>query len=128
MKTYRSLLVAALCALAVGAPALSLADSISDATPGTTPASSAAPHHHRGWTAMIQQLDLSQQQQAQIKTLITNYKQAHPKGSQPDPAARKQLHEQILAILTPAQRTKYQQLKQQWHKEREGQNPSPSPK
>jgi Spy/CpxP family protein refolding chaperone len=109
-------------------PALSFADTTSDVTPGVTPASpTATHHHHRGWAAMAQQLDLSQQQQQQIKTLSANYKQAHPKGSQPDLAARKQLHEQILAVLTPDQRTKLQQLKQQWHTKRVQQNPSPSP-
>ncbi len=72
---------------------------------------------------MLKTLDLSQQQQNQIKTLVTNYKQAHPKGSQPDDAARKQLRDQVLAVLTPAQRTKLEQEKAAWHK----QHPSPAP-
>ena len=76
---------------------------------------------------MAKQLDLTQQQQAQIKTLIDNYKQAHPEGSQQDPAARKQLHEQIDAVLTPAQRTKLEQLKAQWRSKHGEQSPSASP-
>ena len=63
---------------------------------------------------MLRNLNLSQQQQAQIKTLITSYKQAHPQGSQPDSAARAQLKQQILAVLTPDQRAKLEAEKQAW--------------
>lgn len=76
---------------------------------------------------MLRTLDLSQQQQAQIKTLFTTYRQAHPKGSQSDPAARQQLRDQILAVLTPAQRTKLEQEKQAWQKKHPSPAPSASP-
>ena len=127
MKTFKPLLVAALCALSLAAPAIVLAQGvISDATQTGAPSSQASGspgHRHHGMMSMLKTLDLSQQQQNQIKTLVTNYKQAHPKGSQPDDAARKQLRNQVLAVLTPAQRTKLEQEKAAWHK----QHPSPAP-
>ncbi len=49
-------------------------------------------------------LNLSDQQKSQIQSLMQTYRQAHPKGSAPDPDARKQLREQIDAVLTPDQR------------------------
>ena len=76
---------------------------------------------------MVQTLGLSQQQQGQIKTLMANYKQAHPKGSQPDPAARAQLRNQILAVLTPEQRAKFEQERQNWRKQHPRPAPSASP-
>jgi Spy/CpxP family protein refolding chaperone len=129
VKHFKPLLIAALCALSLGAPALALAQGgmISDATQTGPPSGQATSgpykHHHHGMSAMLRSLDLSQQQQAQIKTLFSTYRQAHPEGSQPDPAARQQLRAQILAVLTPAQRAKLEQEKQAWHK----QHPSPAP-
>jgi Spy/CpxP family protein refolding chaperone len=129
VKTVKPLLIAALCALSLGAPAFALAqgaaisDSTQPATPSGQPTSGPYRHHHHGMFSMLHTLDLSQQQQDQIKTLFNTYRQAHPEGSQPDPAARKQLRDQILAVLTPAQRTKLEQEKQAWHK----QHPSPAP-
>ncbi len=61
-------------------------------------------HHH--WMA---NLNLSQQQRAQIHALFQQYRQTHPRGSAFDPQARKQLREHILSVLTPQQRV---QLKQ----------------
>ena len=129
MKPFRPFLIAALCALSLTVPALALAQGvISDAgQPGTSsiqPSGSPSGHrHHHGMMSMLKSLNLTQQQQTQIKTLIGNYKHAHPKGSQPDATARKQLHDQVLAVLTPAQRTKLEQEKAAWHK----QHPSPAP-
>jgi Spy/CpxP family protein refolding chaperone len=128
VKTFKPLLVATLCALSLAAPALALAQGvISDAsqpgTPGSQATGSPYGHRHHGMMSMLKSLNLTQQQQGQIKTLIGNYKQAHPKGSQPDATARKQLHDQVLAVLTPAQRTKLEQEKAAWHK----QHPSPAP-
>jgi Spy/CpxP family protein refolding chaperone len=51
-------------------------------------------------------LNLTDQQKSQIQTLLQNYRQAHPRGSTPDPDARKQLRDQINAVLTPDQQTK----------------------
>jgi Spy/CpxP family protein refolding chaperone len=133
VKNFRPLLVATLCALSLAAPALALAQSaaISDATqpvaPSAQPSGQPGSHHHHGMSAMLRNLNLSQQQQDQIKTLITSYKQAHPEGSQPDPAARKQLKDQILAVLTPDQRAKLEAEKQTWRKQHPAVTPSASP-
>jgi len=127
------LLVATLCALSLAAPALALAQgsAISDATqpvaPSAQPSGQPGAHHHHGMAAMLRNLNLSQQQQDQIKTLITSYKQAHPQGSQPDQAAREQLKEQILAVLTPDQRAKLEAEKAAWKKQHGTVTPSASP-
>jgi Spy/CpxP family protein refolding chaperone len=134
VKPIKPFLVAALCALSLGAPALVLAqgatisDSTQSGTPTGQPTEGPNEHHHHGMFSMLKTLDLSQQQQDQIKTLIDKYKQTHPEGSQPDPAARKQLHAQILALLTPAQRTKLEQEKQAWEKQHPDPEPSSSPR
>lgn len=49
-------------------------------------------------------LNLNDQQKSQIQSLLQSYRQAHPRGSAPDPDARKQLSAQIDALLTPDQR------------------------
>ena len=78
--------------------------------------------------AMLRMLDLSQQQQDQLKTLLQNYRAAHPRGSQPDPAARRQLRDQIFALLTPEQRTKLRAEMQAWRSQHSGSAaPTPAP-
>ncbi len=52
----------------------------------------------------FENLNLNDQQKSQIQSLMQSYRQTHPKGSAPDPDARKQLREQIDAVLTPDQR------------------------
>jgi Spy/CpxP family protein refolding chaperone len=132
VKPVKPLLIAALCALSLGAPAFALAQSaVADSTQPSASASQPASgqhKHHHGMFSMLRTLDLSQQQQDQIKTLFNNYKQAHPKGSQTDPAARQQLRDQILAVLTPAQRTKLDQEKQAWRSKHPSPAPSSSPR
>ncbi|HTX56246.1 MAG TPA: hypothetical protein VMD47_04000 [Candidatus Acidoferrales bacterium] len=64
-------------------------------------------------------LHLTDAQRTQIQTLRQNYRQAHPKGSAPDPAARKQLRRQILAVLTPDQRAQLRAQAQQRRAQRE---------
>jgi len=117
-------MLAALCAMLVGTPALVLAN------PGAGTSAPIAQHHGR-LRSMLSKLNLTSQQEDQIKSLIATYRQAHPQGSQPDPAARKQLREQILGVLTPEQRAQLEQEQQQWRADHEGQgqgpNPSPSP-
>jgi Spy/CpxP family protein refolding chaperone len=126
VKSLKSFIIAATCAVALGAPALALAQSgtIADTNQPAPGASQPAEGHHRGGMMhMLQTLNLSQQQQDQIKTLMTSYKQAHPEGSPKDPTARKQLQDQIMAVLTPDQRTKLEQEKAAWR----SQHPAPSP-
>lgn len=135
VKPVKTFFVAALCALSLAAPTLVLADAVSDSNsnPSTTNSQQGATpgsYHHHGMGAMLKTLNLTQQQQEQIKTLISTYRQAHPEGSQPDPAAKEQLHQQILNVLTPEQRTKLEQEKAQWkqHRMEQGTAPTPAPK
>lgn len=61
--------------------------------------------HHHGMMMhrMFQGVNLTAQQKTQIHQLMTQFHQQHPKGSQPDPQARKAMHDQIMNLLTPAQ-------------------------
>jgi Spy/CpxP family protein refolding chaperone len=138
VKAKQSMFAVVLCVAALALPAMTLANNgvISDSTqPGAAnnpSTSEQAEHHghHHGMFGMLQTLGLSQAQQTQIKTLMTNYKTAHPEGSPKDPAARKQLRDQILAVLTPAQKTKLDAQIKAWrsqHPERSESSESPSP-
>lgn len=64
-------------------------------------------HHRSGFMRMLHSLNLSDAQKAQIKTAMQNYRAQHPRGSTPDPQARKQLRRQLLALLTPQQRAQF---------------------
>jgi len=81
--------------------------------PQQAPPSQFQPHRDR-MMRMFENLNLSDQQKQQIKTLMDNYRQAHPRGSTPDPDARKQLRDQIDAVLTPAQRTQLKANEEQF--------------
>jgi Spy/CpxP family protein refolding chaperone len=79
----------------------------------------------------MRSLNLSSQQQSQIQQLMAQYRQSHPRGTAPNPQARKDLRSKVMAVLTPAQQ---QQLKadQAKHKsefkgERHRNRPEPSP-
>jgi Spy/CpxP family protein refolding chaperone len=77
-------------------------------------------HRHRGgFMRMFRNLNLSDQQKSQIRTIMQQYRQAHPQGSQPDPQARKQMRDQIMNLLTPQQRTQFQQEMQQMRAQHE---------
>jgi Spy/CpxP family protein refolding chaperone len=69
--------------------------------------------HHR---SLLAGLNLTPAQKAQIKQIRQQYRAAHPCGSPPDRAARAQMRQQILNVLTPAQRAQLQA-------ERNGQHP-----
>ena len=57
-------------------------------------------------------LNLSDQQKSQIHSLMDKFHQAHPAGSPPDQQAIQALHNQINAILTPAQQQQLQAMPQ----------------
>jgi len=59
-------------------------------------------------------------QKSQIQTLMQNYRQAHPRGSTPDPDARKQLRAQIDAVLTPDQRAQLKADEAKMRAQRQG--------
>ena len=75
-------------------------------------------------------LNLTDAQKSQIQTLMQNYRQAHPRGSTPDPDARKQLRAQIDAVLTPDQRAQLKADEAKMRAQRQGNdtnNPPPAP-
>jgi Spy/CpxP family protein refolding chaperone len=76
----------------------------------------------------LQGIDLSDSQRTQIRSLMQQYRQAHPKGSQPDPQARKALRAQIMAVLTPDQQSRLtSNLQQMRAARRAAASPSPAP-
>jgi Spy/CpxP family protein refolding chaperone len=67
-------------------------------------------HRHFAFGWMGRELNLSDEQRAKMRQLMQQYRQEHPRGSAFDPQARQQLHQQMLAILTPQQRTQLKQM------------------
>jgi Spy/CpxP family protein refolding chaperone len=65
---------------------------------------------HFEFERMMSGLNLSDRQRAQIHQLVQQYRQAHPRGSVPDLKARRELHQQILAVLTPQQQAKLKEI------------------
>lgn len=133
MFSFRSTLVPVALAAALAAPIVASAQSTPSQNEPTTPQGQ---RHHGGfrWMRELRSLNLTAQQQSQIKQLMDQYRQAHPRGSAPDPQAREQLRSQITAILTPAQqaqlKTQMQQARARFGGERgrdRDQNPAPSP-
>ena len=125
MKLSPILLSGAL-ALAMGLPIAGCAQQ----TPAQAPVSSpAGEHHHGGMMRMLRGVNLTDQQKTQLQNMMQQYRQAHPKGSTPDPQARKALHQQMMSVLTPAQQAQVKQNMQQMramHKDRDD-APAPTP-
>ncbi len=90
-------------AVAMGLPIVGCAQQ----TPAQTPASSplSREHHRGGMMRMFRGINLSDQQRTQIQQIMQQYRQQHPKGSQPDPNARKAMRQQVMSVLTPDQQT-----------------------
>ena len=88
-------------------------------------------HRHGMGMQRFRNLNLTQQQQTQIESLMKQFHESHPAGSPPDRQAREQLHQQIDAILTPAQRATLKADRAKMRSERsEGPppgNPPPAP-
>lgn len=84
------------------AASLALPAVAQDQQPPAAPAQSQ--QHGDRMMRRFENLNLSDQQKSQIQSLMQSYRQAHPRGSAPDPDARKQLREQVDAVLTPDQR------------------------
>lgn len=72
-------------------------------------------HRHFAFGWMMHALNLTDQQRAKLRQLMQQYRQAHPRGSAFDPKARQQLHAQMLAVLTPQQRTQLKQNLERMH-------------
>ena len=133
MFNFRSLLVPAALATALAIPVVGFAQVQPSPGPLTQPMQGQRHGGGFGFMREMRSLNLSTQQQAQIKQLMTQYRQSHPRGSTPDPQARKDLRTKVMAVLTPAQQ---QQLKAdqakrksefQGARHRNRPEPSPSP-
>ena len=136
MNIFRSLLLPAAMSAALIAPVAVFAQQTNQApAPGTYGTQSQGQWQGRrhggrhGFMRMMRGVNLSDQQKTQMKQLMQQFRQAHPKGSPPDRQARIQLHQQMLNILTPQQRTQVQQNIQQMRQSRrersEQQGPAP---
>jgi Spy/CpxP family protein refolding chaperone len=91
--------------------------------------------HHRhgpGWQRMLKNLNLTSQQQQQVKDAIAQTRQANQNA---DPQTRRannqKLRQTIEGILTPAQRAQLQQERQQFrqqhmNEQRNGNAPAPA--
>jgi Spy/CpxP family protein refolding chaperone len=128
MKTPSLLLTAAL-ALSIAAPLAAFAQ---QAPPADAPSPGAHMHHHGyGFMHGMHGVNLSDQQKTQIHQLVQQYRQSHPEGSQPDPAARKQLRTQIMNVLTPAQQAQVKANMEKMRAEHEhgeqSESPAPAP-
>jgi len=130
--SFRSLLVPAALATALAVPAIGFAQAQPSAAQLQQPAQGQRHQGGFGFMREMRSLNLSTQQQSQIKQLMQQYRQAHPRGSARDPQARKDLRTKIMAVLTPAQQAQLKSERQQ----RESQSgrghdrvpePSPSP-
>jgi Spy/CpxP family protein refolding chaperone len=90
-----------------------------EATPGVSTQSqvagpgaqtpSAFSANHAGFMRALHGINLSDQQRSQIMQLMQQYRQAHPRGSAIDPQARQQLTQAVSNVLTPQQRTQFEQ-------------------
>jgi len=99
LKTIRAFLAISGFIAAAIVPATAIAQTFPAGQPGV------ASPQGGGMTRMYDSLNLSADQRQKIDALIAQYRQAHPRGSTPDPAARKALRDQIYSILTPAQQS-----------------------
>ena len=123
MNTLRKLVSAAAVMLALAAPAAVLAQ---QAPPATAPAAGQWQGHSHGMMRMMQNLNLSDAQKAQIQQIMQKFRQSHAEGVRPTQAERDQIHQQVMNVLTPAQRTQFQQNLQQMQREHEDRGGAPS--
>jgi len=127
----RSLLVPAALATAVAIPAVGFAQVQPSPAPLSQPLQGERRHGGFGFMREMRSLNLSPQQQSQIQELMSQYRQAHPRGSAPDPQARKDLRTKLMAVLTPAQQQQLKadqaKRKAQFGGERRHNRPEPSP-
>jgi Spy/CpxP family protein refolding chaperone len=114
------------CALTAGllGPIACAAQQSSGTVTGPAAGQQAAPgeqgQHHGGMMAMMRNLNLTDAQMQQIRTIRQQYRQAHPEGSPRDPQAEAAMRASIMNVLTPAQRTQFEQNMQAWRAQHPG--------
>jgi Spy/CpxP family protein refolding chaperone len=63
---------------------------------------------HR-WMRRFGNLNLSNDQQQRVQSIINQYSQAHPQGSPRDPGANRDLRHQLMGVLSPDQQNQYRE-------------------
>jgi hypothetical protein len=80
--------------------------------PGPSQGQAGAPSHDRlqhRWMRRLSHLNLSNDQQQRIQSMIDQYSQAHPEGSAVDPGAKRELRRQIMGVLSSDQQGQFKQ-------------------
>jgi Spy/CpxP family protein refolding chaperone len=80
--------------------------------PGPPQGHAATPSHDRlqhRWMRRLSHLNLSNDQQQRIQSMIDQYSQSHPEGSPFDPNANRDLRNQIMGVLSSDQQNQFQQ-------------------
>jgi len=105
--TFAKCTALAACMLAL--PIAALAQDDPNAAPPMTnsPSMNASMEHHRQGAMMMRDLDLTDDQKAQLKAIHDKFKADHPDMSTVTKADRKAMRDQIMAVLTPEQRAKW---------------------
>jgi Spy/CpxP family protein refolding chaperone len=92
------------------------------------------PAPHGGYVRILRSLNLTADQNQRIQAIIDRYRQIHPPGGARDPDAMRALRQQVMQILTPAQRQRLQaqiqQLRARYSQQQEPvpeASPSPQP-
>ncbi|MDP9017711.1 MAG: hypothetical protein M3N19_05275, partial [Candidatus Eremiobacteraeota bacterium] len=105
LKLIRTFLIPVSMVAALALPVASMAQS----APADPPAAAGQMHHghHNGFMRAMKNLNLTDDQKTKMKALMMAFHQAHPQGSPRDPEAMKTLHDQMMALLTPAQQAQF---------------------
>ncbi len=128
MNILRHVVIPAAAAAALILPSTAFAQQAPSApAPASSPGQWQGHRGHGGYMRMMRGLNLSDQQHARIRQIMQQYRQAHPRGSRPDPQARAQLRTQIMNVLTPQQQTQLKQQMQQMRERRAETAPTPQP-
>lgn len=93
MKRFSRLASVSALGLILAVPALAAAQPAPTAT---------HPHY---FTRAVSSVTLTAAQKAKIAAITAQYRKAHPDSAPHDAQAEQQFHQQISAVLTPAQRT-----------------------
>jgi hypothetical protein len=107
--------------LAAGAFAVALAMPLGVCAQQAQPQGAGAHHRNRTpneatmqrrWANRTHDLNLSNDQQQRMQSLIDQYARAHPAGSPRDRDASRQLHQQLMGLMTSDQQNQYRQEQQ----------------
>ena len=84
-------------------------------------------HHANFFRQGLNRIGLSAEQHQQIRSIFQQFRASHPQGSHPGKAAQKQLHQNILAVLTPQQKQQLHAFIRSHHQHKANVQGSPLP-